>query len=72
MSDFIFNGKDYVNYINTDEDLALWERLVELGPKLLEKDPFNLLATMEAVRILDKLEGLPRRTFIILGDSEKN
>jgi len=71
-SDFMFNNKDYVDLIKTEEDLKLFNRLKELEPELYKPAAECLKAVLEAVKIMDKLEGLPERKIIVQNDPKLN
>lgn len=72
MSDFMFNGTDYIDMIKTDEDLKLFNRLKELEPQLMKPASQCLKEVLEAVEIMNKLEGKPKQKIIVVNNPKLN
>jgi len=64
MSDFIFNDEDFVDFIKTDEDLKLFNRMKELEPELSKPIKECYEAVVEISNIRRKLRGEPPIKFI--------
>jgi Uma2 family endonuclease len=67
-NDFIFNGEDFIDFIKTEEDMKLFQRLRELEPELHKPADQCIDIVIEVVNITDKLKGLPPRKFIKLNN----
>lgn len=69
MSDFIFNGEDYIDFINTPEDNLLFNRLKELEPELSKPLSECYMAVKECHEIRGKLMDIPVAKIIIMNHS---
>lgn len=67
MSDFIVEDFDYIDFIKSEEDIKMVQRLKELVPQLKGVPAKDCLPQiMEYTNIDRKLRGLPKATFIQL------
>lgn len=73
MSEFIILDKDYIDLIKSEEDLKNFRRAEELLEKMKGVPAKDCIKDIiEVDNILNDLEGIPRRKFIILGDPKLN
>jgi hypothetical protein len=74
MSDFILDGDDYINLLNTEEDFKKFNRMKEIWESgelnKSAKECFNVVIEFDNLR--QDLHGEKRHKFLIIGDPKLN